>query len=214
MTAPRTIDWYFDFVSPFSYLQLEMMDRITPLASVRRRPVLLGGILNERGQLGPAEIPGKRLFTYRFVQWQAAHYGIPLKFPPSHPFNPIKALRLSIVLENEESAVRTIFRHLWRDGRSIDDPADWRALCERLGQTDVESRIAAPEVKAELKRNGDLALAAGLFGVPTFVVDGEPIWGADATEMVIDLLEHPGMLTEGEFARLATLPVGASRARG
>jgi 2-hydroxychromene-2-carboxylate isomerase len=214
MPAPKTIDWYFDFVSPFSYLQLEMMDRIASLASVRRRPVLLGGILNERGQLGPAEIPGKRLFTYRFAQWQAARYGIPFKFPPSHPFNPIKALRLCIVLENEESAVRTIFRHLWRDGRSIDDPADWRALCESLGQTDVESRIAAPEVKAELKRNGDLALAAGLFGVPTFVIDGEPIWGADATEMVIDFLKHPGMLNEGEFARLATLPVGASRMRG
>ena len=105
MPAPKTVDWYFDFVSPFSYLQFEMMDRIASLASVRRRPVLLGGILNERGQLGPAEIPGKRLFTYRLVQWQAARYGIPLKFPPSHPFNPINALHPRARLSSAERPI-------------------------------------------------------------------------------------------------------------
>ena len=206
-----TVDWYFDFVSPFSYLQLEMMHEITAIAPVTLRPILFAGILKARGQLGPAEIPEKRLFTYRFAQWQAARYGIPLRFPPAHPFNPIKALRLSIVFRNEMDAVRTIFRHLWREGRTLDDPSDWRRLCERLGDTDVEDKIAAPEVKAELRKNGDLALAAGLFGVPTLAIGGELVWGADATGLAVDYLKHPHLFTQGEFARLATLPIAASR---
>jgi 2-hydroxychromene-2-carboxylate isomerase len=207
----RNVDWYFDFVSPFAYLQLEMMDRVSAIAAVTPRPVLLAAILNARGQLGPAEIPEKRLFTYRFVQWLAARHDIPLRFPPAHPFNPIKALRLCIVLRNQMSAVRAIFRHLWRDGRTLDDPADWRALCEHLGEADIDARINAPEVKAELRRNGELAVAAGLFGVPSFVIDGEIIWGVDATGLVLDYLKDPRLFVEGEYARLAGLPIAAAR---
>jgi hypothetical protein len=115
-------------------------------------PVVLAGVLKARGQLGPAEIPHKRLFTYRFVQWSAQRHGIPLKWPPAHPFNPIKALRLSIALGNDPTVVRTIFRHLWREGRSLDNVGDWQSLCERLDATDADQRIGSPKDGGRLSR--------------------------------------------------------------
>jgi 2-hydroxychromene-2-carboxylate isomerase len=210
-TTRKSALWYFDFISPFAYLQLEMMQRVSALADLTLTPIVLGGILKVRGQLGPAEIPPKRIFTYRFVQWSAQRHGIPLKCPPAHPFNPLKALRLSIALGNDPVAVRTIFRHLWREGRSLDDPDDWRSLCAALGAADADRMIGSPEVKAALKTNGDQAIAAGVFGVPTFIIDGQQFWGMDATEMVVDYLKNPNLLNEGEFARITTLPVGVSR---
>jgi 2-hydroxychromene-2-carboxylate isomerase len=205
------VDWYFDFISPFAYLQFETLDRHPLGAPIKPIPVVLAGILNRRGQLGPAEIPGKRLFTYRFVQWEAKRRGIALKFPPAHPFNPIKALRLAIACGNEMAAIRTIFRHLWQAGRSLEEPADWQALLEQLGGADLEQKIADPAIKAELKGNGESAIAAGIFGVPTLTIGDELFWGLDATQMAADCLRNPGLLSTGEFARLTGLPIGVSR---
>lgn len=187
----RTIDWYFDFISPFSYLQLEAFDRLPSETEVRFRPVLFAGLLKHWGHKGPAEIPAKRRFTYRFVQWLAERDGVPLKFPPVHPFNPVKTLRLAIVAGNGIEPVRTIFRHIWREGRSIDDDEHWYELCSRIGVADPDVKINEPEIKDELKRNGDRAVAAGLFGVPSFVIDGEIFWGFDATGMAVDYLNEP-----------------------
>ena len=116
----KSAEWYFDFISPFSYLQIEAFDRLPDL-KLTLRPVLFAGLLNHWGHKGPAEIPEKRRFTYRFVQWLAERQGVPMKFPPVHPFNPIKALRLAIVAGNDIASVQAIFRHIWREGKSIDD---------------------------------------------------------------------------------------------
>ncbi len=207
------IEWYFDFVSPFAYLQLEVLARRAPTIELTPVPIVLGAILSARGQLGPAEIPAKRRFTYRFVQWQAAREGIALRFPPTHPFNPIRALRLAIVAGGGVDAVRLIFRHLWRDGRSLDDPGDWSALSAAVGVEDTTARISNPEVKNALRQNGERALAAGVFGVPTIAIDGQLFWGADATAMALDFLRDPTIFSSGEYARLDGLPIGAARER-
>ena len=102
------VDWYFDFVSPFSYLQCE---RLQPHAvSIRPHPVLFAAILDANGQKGPAEIDAKRVFTYRFVVWQAKALGIPLRFPHAHPFSPIPLLRLAIACDCTLDAITRIFR--------------------------------------------------------------------------------------------------------
>jgi 2-hydroxychromene-2-carboxylate isomerase len=208
----NSIEWYFDFVSPFAYLQLEAFDQLGE-ARVTFRPVLFAGLLNYWGHKGPVEIPQKRRFTYRFVQWRAERDGVPLRFPPAHPFNPLKALRLAVAAGNGSAPVRTIFRHIWREGRSIDDVPQWNQLCTSVGVVDADTRINKPEVKDELRHNGERAVAAGLFGVPSFVIDGEIFWGADATGMVVDYLRDPQRFGSGEFARVAALPIGVERPR-
>ena len=93
MTAAH--DWYFDFISPFAYLQWMVLRRDHADLDINPKPLLFAGLLKHWGQLGPAELPGKRVHTYRLVLWQARQMGIALRFPPAHPFNPLPALRLA-----------------------------------------------------------------------------------------------------------------------
>ncbi len=87
-------------------------------------------------------------------------------------------------------------------------------LAQSLGVADAQARIADPAVKAALKANTDQAIAAGVWGVPTFVVDGERFRGFDSGEMLLDYLADPGKFSRGEHARVASLPVGVRRERG
>ena len=204
-------DWYFDFVSPFAYLQSEQLAALAPRIAVRYRPVLFAGLLDAHGQKGPAEIAAKRDFTYRFVVWQAGKLGIPLKFPPEHPFNPLALLRLALACDCEAQAVQRIFRFVWRDGRLPDLPIEWAALTDELGIRDGATRIAAAEVKEALRRNTDEAIARGVFGVPTLLIGSELFWGADATAMAADYVAAGCRYDDPEYARVAKLPVGAAR---
>lgn len=207
----KSADWYFDFISPFSYLQFEAFAELPQNIAITLRPLVFAGILNHLNHKGPAEIPGKRRFTYRHVQWLARHHGIPLRFPPAHPFNPLRALRLAIALGGKHAVIQTIFRFIWRDGRALDTDADWRALAALLGIGNADELIAAQPVKDELRSNGERAIAQGVFGVPTFVIDGQVFWGFDATGMVAEYLRDPHWFDSGEMARLDDLPAAASR---
>ena len=204
-------DWYFDFVSPFAYLQSEQLAALGPRIEVRYRPVLFAGLLDAHGQKGPAEIAAKRDFTYRFVVWQAGKLGIPLKFPPEHPFNPLALLRLALACDCDARAVQRIFRFVWRDGRLPDLPIEWAELADDLGMPDAATRIAAPAVKLELRRNTDEAIARGVFGVPTLAIGNELFWGADATAMAAGYVAAGCRFADPEYQRVSSLPTGAVR---
>ena len=207
----RSAEWYFDFVSPFSYLQCEQLPQLERSLRVRYRPVLFAGLLKANEHRGPAEIPAKRRFTYRFVVWQARQLGIPLKFPAVHPFNPLPLLRLALVADCAPAAVRTIFRFVWRDGRLGDLPIEWAELTAELGLPDAAERVASPEIKEALRRNTEEAIARGVFGVPTLAIGDELFWGADATAMAADYVAAGCRYADPEMARVASLPVGADR---
>ena len=204
-------DWYFDFVSPFAYLQSEQLASLGPRVAVRYRPVLFAGLLEATGQKGPAEIAAKRTFTYRFVVWQAKRLGVPLKFPPEHPFNPLPLLRLALACDCDPRAVQRIFRFVWRDGRLPDLPIEWAELTSELGIRDGETLIASADIKDALRRNTDEAVARGVFGVPTLAIGDELFWGADATAMAADYVAAGCRFDDPEYARVAQLPVGAAR---
>lgn len=207
----RTIDWYFDFVSGYAYLQFEQLDRLPLGASVRFKPVLLAALLDRFGHLGPAELPPKREHTYRHWVWLGARLAIPMRMPPSHPFNPLAALRLAIACGGTQPAIAMIFRFIWREGRDAGNAGEIAELAERLGIADPAAALADGAVKAELRANTDEAAARGVFGVPTAVVDGHLFWGLDATDMLIAQLEDPDLFSAGEYCRVRDLPVGAAR---
>ncbi|HEX7916853.1 2-hydroxychromene-2-carboxylate isomerase [Rudaea sp.] len=205
--------WYFDFVSPFSYLQLAKVLRWRDRLDITPVPIAFGAVLKHHGQLGPAEIPGKREFTYRFVQWQAQQAGATLRFPPQHPFNPLAALRLCIAAETTWSAIEAIFDHLWCEGKPGVTANDLADLGAALGIGDVESAINAAEVKNALRTNTDGAIAACVFGVPTLKVGDEMFWGNDATPMIEDWLVNPQRFDSEVYRRIADLPFGIERRR-
>ena len=200
-----SVDWYFDFVSPFSYICLHRLGEFSQ--NLAYRPVLFAGLLKHWGQKGPAEIPAKRRWTYRWCTWWARELGIPFRFPAEHPFNPLQHLRLAIACDCRPDAVKRIFDSIWMSGANASDPARFSALCGELG-VDTPSLIEAKDV---LRRNTDDAAAAGVFGVPSFVVDGEVFWGADAVDFVQAFLRDPSVLRNDEIRRLDNLPVGATR---
>ena len=206
-------DWYFDVVSPFAYLQLARFDRLPQDLTVTCRPVLFAGLLGHWGHKGPAEIEAKRLQTYRYSQWRAEREGIPMRFPPAHPFNPLKALRLCIARGGDAATVRAVFDHIWRDGVGIDSEAGWQALARRLGigVGDADALVSTPEVKEALRRSTAEAVAAGVYGVPTFRIGRELFWGDDATGMMLDYHADPRLFDTGELARVSNLPAGTHR---
>lgn len=205
------VRWYFDFVSPFAYLQWRLL-RADPLpAPLEPVPILFAAVLNHHGQKGPAEIDGKRAFTYRFVQWRAAQERIPFRFPPAHPFNPIAALRLAWACARTPAAIDAIFAHVWEHGRAGDSPEALAATASALGVADAASAVSSAAVKDALRAATEDAIGRGVFGVPTLEIDGELYWGADATGMAHERLANPQAFRGPEYERLATLPIAAAR---
>lgn len=207
--GPR-IDWYFDFISPFAWLQAEDFAR-RPELDIACKPVLFAALLEHWGQLGPAEIPPKRTFTYRYTVWRGRQLGLPVRLPRAHPFNPLPLLRLALVAQARFDVVLRLFRFVWSEGSLPDDEPAWRALLAELGMPEVDRRLQDEEVKLALRRNGDEAIARGVFGVPTVVVDGELFWGVDATDMMLDYLAKDLVFDSDEMRRAAVLPVGKAR---
>jgi len=174
-------------VSPYAYLAFEQLPEALRGQSyaVSYKPVLLAALLKHHGQQGPAEVPGKRAWTYRQVLWLARQQGLDLQLPAQHPFNPLALLRLALACGDSgypnRYVMETIFRHVWQGGGDAADPERWLALSEHLApKRDVNDELA----RAQLRANTDDALALGVFGVPTFEVDGKLFWGLDALPML------------------------------
>lgn len=205
----RPVVWYFDFVSPFAYLCLRRLRELPADLRLEYKPVLFAGLLEHWGQKGPAEIAPKRRYTYRWCQWQAERLEIPLRFPAGHPFNPLHHLRLAIACGSTPAAVHRIFEALWTTGAEAADAARFDALCRELGV--APENLARAEIKDRLRGNTEAAAARGVFGVPTFEIDGELFWGADSLEFLRAYLEDRSILNRAEMKRLDALPVGAAR---
>ena len=209
----KRIDFYLDFISPYAYLAFEQLPRALEGLSyeVVYRPVLFAGLLKHHGQLGPAEILPKRDWTYRQVAWQAAAHGIALDMPAAHPFNPLGLLRLALACARlgtpNRHVCEQIFRHVWQGGAAADDAARLAALSARLAPT---RDAAGDAVKQELKAATEAAIAAGLFGVSSFVVDGRVLWGFDALPMLRAQLEGDARL-EAAWDAAASVAQGTRR---
>ncbi len=209
----QQIDWYFDFISPFSYLASASLERLPEGVELRARPILFASLLQHWDTLGPAEIEPMRRFTFRHIRWLADRDGIELELPPQHPFNPLKLLRLCVLLGADVAIARRLFRFVWAEGRSADDPEHWQALLAELGVPDADERIATAEIKDCLRLNTERALEAGVFGVPAFVVDGEVFWGYDAMDFLLAFVENPAVLQSPGMRAADALPHGPQRRR-
>jgi 2-hydroxychromene-2-carboxylate isomerase len=207
----KNVTWYFDFLSPFAYLQCGKLPVLPRDLQVTIKPVLFPALLNHWGNSGPAEISSKRRFVYRFVNWHADRRGMPFKIPPIHPFDPLPPLRLAILANSEWRAVMIIFEFLYARGINIEGEEAIAEVGSALGIQDAFGRISAPEVKLALKENTEEAIQNGVFGVPTFVMNGDLFWGDDAIEMFLDYVYNPDIFNEPEMLRISNLPMGHER---
>jgi len=203
------VTWYFDFVSPYAYFGLHTLKRLPAAAALRYQPVLLAGLLNHWGQKGPAEVPPKRIWTYRSCIWWAKQNQVPFRLPAAHPFNPLPYLRLAIAAGNSPEAIQKIFKTLWTTGCNPADSSVVAALAESL-RVPLE-RLAEAGVKNALRDGTAEAVQRGVFGVPSLCIDEQVFWGNDAVDFAAAYLANPGILTTEEIKRADTLPIGAAR---
>jgi len=174
--------FYFDVISPYAYLAWTQIHAVAGERPVRPVPILFAGLLNHHGQKGPAEIPSKKAYVFKDVLRLAAGFGVPLRPPPTHPFNPLLALRVA-GLEMEactrRALIDALFHAVWGEGSGVTDEQVVGGLAADCGVPDAVERATSPEAKARLRSSTEQAIAEGVFGVPTAVVDGELFWGCD-----------------------------------
>jgi 2-hydroxychromene-2-carboxylate isomerase len=211
MEHPAKVIWVYDVISPFAYLSFPRVAQLSREISVEPKPVLFAALLDHFGQLGPAEIAPKRRFTYRFALWRARQLGLPMRFPPAHPFNPLAALRLILAAGNDLRAAGIVLDAVFRDGRDVSAPEVIADLATQLAVPDPQAALSDPAVKARLRENTEWASARGIFGVPTLVIGEEMFWGQDGLEMGLDYLAHPEAFADPMMRGADTLPMGVSR---
>ena len=205
---PDQAKWYFDFVSPFSYLQFKRLDRVPPALEYEMVPVLFAGLLKHWEHKGPAEIQPKRVDTYRHCQWLADHLGVPFQMPQAHPFNPLPYLRLCLSLGSSPKVVGEIFNYLWAEGAPAQTEAGIAELAQRLGVENLAEELNSSSAKQELRANTEQAIAEGVYGVPTFVVDTERFWGLDQMEMLSEWFANQDEMSQISTKRFTNFPSG------
>ncbi|MCU0658370.1 MAG: 2-hydroxychromene-2-carboxylate isomerase [Polyangiaceae bacterium] len=187
----HTLDIYWDFSSPFAYLgstQAEALAARTG-ATLRWRPMLLGGLFRAIGQVDtPISTfsPAKQRHVMKDLDRWAAHWGVPFQFPTRFPMNTVKALRVYLALpEERRQAFREgVFRAYWAEDRDISDDGELRSLIGE-GADLYLARTGEAAIKEQLKAATEQAVAAGVFGAPTWVVDErELFWGQDRIPLV------------------------------
>jgi 2-hydroxychromene-2-carboxylate isomerase len=184
--TPRTVRFLFDYISSNAYLAWVVLPELAARHgwTVEPVPVLFAGLLEAHGQLGPAEVRPKARWMWRNNLRKAAELGLALRPPRHHPFNPLLALRVSSLPlpERERQAlISALFAAVWSRELHASEPAVVAALADEAGLPGAAlvEQAQAPEAKAALRRQTDEAIAAGVFGVPTFLAGGELFWGYD-----------------------------------
>lgn len=180
------ITMYFDFISPYAYLAFKEIERgLNNRVDITYRPILFGGLLNHYGQLGPAEIPYRREWTFLQALWQGKEAGIPIQLPKSHPFNPLPLLRLAIAEtksgDPSKETCRKIFEFVWNRGIDVTDEVEFRELSSAIK---LEREPNDPDVKEQLKKNTEEAIANHVYGVPSFYYNNKIFWGNDSLKML------------------------------
>ena len=185
----RAIDFYFDFSSPYSYIANEWVDALAARhgRTVRRQAILLGVTFAAAELKSPVAYPIKREYSLRDFARSARFEGLPFDMPEPFPLATQNAARIFCWLQDEQGEdaaaawARSGLRALFSRGVRLDDPAALKALAAESG-LDAEAAVAAcadARWKDRLRQANESALAAGVFGAPFFVVDGEPFWGND-----------------------------------
>jgi 2-hydroxychromene-2-carboxylate isomerase len=192
----KTVEFYFDFGSPYSYLAYKALPMIAAArgAQIVWRPMLLGGVFKATGNHSPAEIPAKSKWMHRDMERWAARYGAAFTRNPHFPINTLTLMRGATGMQMRgpefHKYVEVIFQAMWAEPRNLGDPQELAAVLRRAGfdPDAVLSLVNDPAVKERLKKDTEEAVARGVFGAPTFFVGEEMFWGQDRLDFVDEAL--------------------------
>lgn len=190
-----TLEFFYDFVSPYSYLATTRVEAIAQRAgaSVRFRPFLLGGVMKATGNHAPLETVPKFQHMKVDLQRWARRLGVTLNFPASFPIPSILALRTALAAEAQGKLVpftHAVYAAAWVDGRDIASPDVLVEVAGAVGLDGAALVAAAPEFKAALVAQTDEAVRRGAFGAPTLFLGDEMFVGNDRLDFVEEALRR------------------------
>jgi len=193
----KTVEFYFDLGSPATYLAYTQLPKICEQTDSHLVfiPMLLGGVFKATGNASPATIPPKGLYMFQDLDRYAKRYGVPLKFNPHFPINTLMLMRAVTGMqlrhpERFQAFIDCLFKALWVEGRSLDDPATVASVLTQNGfdPNEVLALTVDDEVKAVLKDNTEKAVQRGVFGAPSMFIDNQLFFGQDRLDFVIEAL--------------------------
>ena len=194
----RTVEFFFDLGSPAAYLAFRRLPAICEAAdaTLQWRPMLLGGVFQATGNQSPVNIPAKGRYLFADLQRFARRHDIPFRQNPHFPINTLTLMRMATGLQLREPRrflpyADAVYRAIWVDGLDMNEPAVVAGVLRQAGfEPDALLALAGDaEVKQRLKDDTQEAVARGVFGAPTFFVDGEMYWGQDRLDFVKEALE-------------------------
>jgi 2-hydroxychromene-2-carboxylate isomerase len=188
----KSLDFWFDYTCPFAYLGSTQARALAARMGVPLvyRPVLLGGIfraVDTPQHLFASHGPQRAAHERADMQRWAARFGVELRMPEGHPLRSVEALRATLATGNDPAVIDAFYRVYWTEGRAISSKEVITEVVSKAGHdaADVLQRIASPAIKDELRARTDEGVSLGLFGVPTWIVDGAHLyWGQDRLAFV------------------------------
>ncbi|MCQ4313020.1 2-hydroxychromene-2-carboxylate isomerase [Pseudomonas stutzeri] len=189
----KTVEFFFDLGSPATYLAWTQLPALCERtgAQLHYRPMLLGGVFQATGNTSPATVPAKGRYMLADLQRHARRYGVPFVFNQHFPINTLSLMRgamgyLAIQPDAFPRYLDAMFRALWIENRNLADPAVIAEVLQQAGLNpeQFEAMLQNGEIKTMLKANTDEAVQRGVFGAPSFFVDGELFFGQDRLEFV------------------------------
>ena len=193
MSETRPVAFYFEFSSPYGYIASQVADGLEQRIGrpLDWRPILLGPIFKVTGTGPLTQIPLKGDYSKRDFDRSARQLKVPYRHPENFPIGTVAACRAFYWLKDRDPAAarrlaKALYTAYFVDSRDISSPATVLAVAKEAGfdAAELEAAIGEPSVKERVKREVDDAIAAGVFGSPFFIADGEPFWGVDRIPML------------------------------
>lgn len=217
MALPRSIDFWFDYSCPYAYLGFTQLARIAKTnATLTLKPMLLGGVFraNDTPQKLFATLsPQKAKHNGEDMERWARLFDVPLTMPSAHPFRTVEALRATIATGVDPKVVAGFYRAYWVENRPVSEEQTIRDVLGAAGHdaNSILEKLKGEDLKADLFKRTDEAIALGIFGAPAYVVDGERLyWGQDRMHMVLgmradDIYPYPPKTSRSETNTMHTL---------
>jgi len=188
----KKLEFFFDYVSPYSYLANSQILKLKEV-EVLYRPILLGAVMQATKNSPPGNIPEKGIYLISDVQRWAKHYGIPYRTNSIFPQNTLKALRLAIVgrrFNCFKEIHQSLFHAMFVDDKDLSCSEVLIDLIKanNLNEIQLIENISNQDIKDELRNNTEEAISRGVFGAPTFFLDGEMFFGNDRIQFIEKIL--------------------------
>ena len=189
----KSVEFYFDLGSPYSYLAYYRLLQIAEQQEIQivYKPILLGGVFKATGNRSPIEVPVKGVYSILDMQRWAEYYQIQMQMNPHFPMNTLTLMRILtgvqlLHLEKFEQVLKLLFDAMFGTPQNLNEPAVLAEVLKPSGFSveDIMSMVQSDVVKQKLITETEQAIQRGIFGAPTFFVGDEMYWGQDRLHFV------------------------------